>query len=113
MEMYRIMFNFLQKGLDPITIENVKSDQSILEVALENDVDLHNDCGGVCACSTCHCYIEKGAAHLPEKSDREEDFISRALEPKENSRLSCQCILEDGDGYIEVIIPDQTQDFEG
>ena len=111
--MYNITFRFLQKGLEPVIIKNVEPDQSILEVALENDIDLHNDCGGVCACSTCHSYIEKGMEYLPEKSDREEDFISRALEPKENSRLSCQCILEDGEGNIEVLIPDQTQDFDG
>lgn len=110
--MYRIRFNFLQKGLDPIIIENVEPDQSILEVALENDIDLHSDCGGVCACSTCHCYIEKGTEYLPEKTDREEDFIEMALEPKENSRLACQCILEEGGGDIEVTIPDQTQGFD-
>lgn len=110
--MYRIRFNFLQKGLAPITIENVDPDQSILEVALENDIDLHSDCGGVCACSTCHCYIENGSEYLPEKTDREEDFIEMALEPKENSRLACQCILEEGEGEIEVTIPDQTQGFD-
>lgn len=109
--MYDITFNFLQKGLEPVILKNIESDQSILEVALENDIDLHCDCGGVCACSTCHCYIEKGAEHLPEKTDREEDFIADALEPKENSRLACQCILEEGEGEIEVTIPDQTQDF--
>ena len=110
--MYNITFRFLQKGLEPVIIKNVEPDQSILEVALENNINLHSDCGGVCTCSTCHSYIEKGAEHLPEKSDREEDFILRALDPKENSRLSCQCILEEGEGNIEVLIPDQTQDFD-
>ena len=102
----------MQKGLDPVTIKDVESDQSILEVALQNDINLHCDCGGVCACSTCHSYIEKGEEYFPEKTDREEDFISSALEPKENSRLSCQCILEDGEGEIVVVIPDQTQGFD-
>ncbi len=102
----------MQKGLDPLTIKDVVPDQSILEVALENDINLHCDCGGVCACSTCHSYIEKGIEYFPEKTDREEDFISNALEPKENSRLSCQCILEEGEGEIVVVIPDQTQGFD-
>ncbi|MEO9004662.1 MAG: 2Fe-2S iron-sulfur cluster-binding protein [Ginsengibacter sp.] len=105
-------FNFLQKSLDPITIENVKDDQSILDVALDNDIEIHTDCGGVCACSTCHCYIEEGKEYLPEISDREEDFISMAMNPKDNSRLSCQCILAEGHGEIEVTIPDQTQNFD-
>jgi ferredoxin, 2Fe-2S len=110
--MYQITFRFLQEGLEPVVVKDVEPDQSILEVALDNNIDLHCDCGGVCACSTCHSYIDKGAEHLPEISDREEDFLSRAIDPKENSRLSCQCILEEGDGEIEVTIPDQTQNFD-
>ncbi len=109
MMMYNVQFKFEQKGLAPITIENVESDQSILEVALKNDIDLHHNCGGVCACSTCHVYVENGEDHLPEISDKEEDFIDRAVSPRLNSRLGCQCILEDGDGEIIVTLPDQTQ----
>ncbi len=109
MMMYNVQFKFEQKGLAPITIENVEPDQSILEVALKNDIDLHHNCGGVCACSTCHVYVENGEDHLPEISDKEEDFIDRAVSPRLNSRLGCQCILEDGDGEIIVTLPDQTQ----
>ncbi len=108
-EMYNVKFKFEQKGLEPITFENIEADQSILEVALKNDIDLHHNCGGVCACSTCHVYVEKGEEHLPELTDREEDFIDRAINPKLISRLGCQCILEDGEGEIIVTIPDQTQ----
>ncbi len=108
--MYTIKFNFEQKGLEPVTIENVASGQSILEVALDNNIELHHNCGMVCACSTCHLYVDKGEDHLPELSDKEEDFIDRARNPKLNSRLGCQCILEDdGNGTIEVTIPDQSQ----
>lgn len=107
--MYNITFKFEQRGLEPITIENVESDQSILEVALKNDIDLHHNCGGVCACSTCHVYVEKGENMVEELSDREEDFIDRAINPRLNSRLSCQCILVKGDGDIEVLLPDQSQ----
>lgn len=111
-EMYNITFKFLQKGLAPLIIKNVEPDQSILEIALENDINLHCDCGGVCACSTCHSYIEKGNEYFPEKTGREEDFIFSALNPEENSRLSCQCVLEEGAGEIIVVIPDQTQGFD-
>ena len=107
--MYNVTFKFEQKGLEPITIKNVEPDQSILEVALKNDIDLHHNCGGVCACSTCHVYVESGEDYLPELSDKEEDFIDRAINPRLNSRLSCQCILGDGDGEITVSLPDQTQ----
>src|SRR4051812_4561621 len=107
--MYSVTFKFEQKGLEPVTINNVEPDQSILEVALTNDIDLHHNCGGVCACSTCHLYVEKGEDSLEELTDKEEDFIDRAINPRLNSRLGCQCVLLDGDGEIVVTLPDQTQ----
>ncbi len=107
--MYKVTFKFEQKGLQPITIENVASDQSLLEVALINDIDLHHNCGGVCACSTCHLYIEKGEDLVEELSDKEEDFIDRAVNPRLNSRLGCQCVLHPTGGEIIVTLPDQTQ----
>ena len=107
--MYSITFKFEQKGLEPITINNVEANQSILEVALKNDINLHHNCGGVCACSTCHLYVEKGEDLVEELSDKEEDFIDRAISPRLNSRLGCQCILLPDGGEVVVTLPDQTQ----
>jgi len=107
--MYKITFRFEQKGLEPITLENIEDDQSILEVALKNDIELHHNCGGVCACSTCHLYVEKGEDFIEELSDKEEDFIDRAVNPRLSSRLGCQCMLNSGSGEIIVTLPDQTQ----
>lgn len=107
--MYTVKFNFEEKGLEPITLNNVEPGQSLLELALSNDIDLHHNCGGVCACTTCHLYIEKGMDHIDELTDREEDFIDRAISPKLNSRLGCQSLLLDGEGEIEVTLPDQSQ----
>jgi 2Fe-2S ferredoxin len=107
--MYKITFRFEQKGLEPITLENIDEDQSILEVALKNNIELHHNCGGVCACSTCHLYVENGETFIEELSDKEEDFIDRAVNPRLNSRLGCQCMLNSGSGDITVTLPDQTQ----
>ena len=107
--MYTVTFKFEQKGLDPVTIENVEPNQSLLEVALKNDIELHHNCGGVCACSTCHLYVEAGETYLEELSDKEEDFIDRAVNPRLNSRLGCQCVLHEASGDILVTLPDQTQ----
>ena len=107
--MYTITFKFEQKGLVPVTLNNIEPDQSILEVALKNDIDLHHNCGGVCACSTCHLYVNEGDNFVEELSDKEEDFIDRAINPRLNSRLGCQCILLNGNGNIMVTLPDQTQ----
>lgn len=107
--MYNIKFKFEQKGLEPITLSNIEAGQSILEVALKNDIELHHNCGGVCACSTCHLYLETGEDLVEELSDREEDFIDRAVNPRLNSRLGCQCVLLEDGGDIVVTLPDQTQ----
>jgi 2Fe-2S ferredoxin len=107
--MYTIKFRFEEKGREPVTLSNIEPDQSLLEVALLNDIELHHNCGGVCACSTCHVYINKGEDFLEELSDKEEDFIDRAINPRINSRLGCQCVLLEGSGEIEVTLPDQTQ----
>lgn len=106
--MYTIRFRFEEKGLEPVTIEQCSPDDSILEVALKNNIQLHHNCGGVCACSTCHIYLESGEDFVEELSDKEEDFIDRARNPKLNSRLSCQCVLLDGSGTLEVTVPDQS-----
>ena len=91
--MYSIKVNFEQKGLTPVTLENIEADQSLLEVMLDNGIELHHNCGAVCACSTCHLYVNKGMEHLAELSDKEEDFIDRAVSPRIESRLGCQCEL--------------------
>jgi 2Fe-2S ferredoxin len=107
--MYTITFNFEQKGLKKITLTGIEPDQSLLEIALKNDIDLHHNCGGVCACSTCHLYVNKGEDYMEEMTDKEEDFVDRAINPRLNSRLGCQCVLHPGSGEIEVTLPDQTQ----
>lgn len=107
--MYNITFKFEQKGLEPVTLSNIAPGQSILELALDHGIDLHHNCGGVCACSTCHLYVESGDQFLEELSDKEEDFIDRAVSPRLNSRLGCQCELLPGSGSITVTLPDQSQ----
>ncbi|MFM1930194.1 MAG: hypothetical protein RL387_1522 [Bacteroidota bacterium] len=107
--MYSIKVNFEQKGLETVTLDNIAPDQSLLEVMLDNGIELHHNCGAVCACSTCHLYVNKGMEHLAELSDKEEDFIDRAVSPRIESRLGCQCELQEGTGLIEVTLPDQTQ----
>jgi 2Fe-2S ferredoxin len=108
--MYTINIQFEQKGKEPVSLENIKAGDSLLEVLLDHDIDLHHNCGGVCACSTCHLYVNEGMDSLAELSDKEEDFIDRAISPRLNSRLGCQCILqEDASGTISVTLPDQTQ----
>lgn len=107
--MYNIKINFEQKGLESTTITSNAIGDSLLEILLDNGIELHHNCGAVCACSTCHLYVNSGEDFLEELSDKEEDFIDRAINPRINSRLGCQCVLQQGSGNIEVTLPDQTQ----
>ncbi len=100
-----ITFKFEEKNKSPLTVE-IFEGESILDVALDNDIHLNHNCGGVCGCSTCHVYVETGEDLFPEMNDREEDYVDRARNPKFNSRLACQCKLQE-DGNLVVTIPDQ------
>jgi 2Fe-2S ferredoxin len=107
--MATVKFTFEDPTIAPVTVKNVASDTSILEVAEENGVHLNHNCGGVCACSTCHVYVLSGEDALEEMSDKEENFVDRAINPRIESRLGCQCIILDNDAIIEVEIPDQSR----
>ncbi len=107
--MYNIKINFEQKGVETKTIASNAVGDSLLEVLLDNNIELHHNCGAVCACSTCHIYVNSGEDFLEELSDKEENFIDRAVNPRINSRLGCQCVLQPGSGNIEITLPDQTQ----
>ncbi len=107
--MYTIKIKFEQKGAESRTLENIEPGDSLLEVCLDNDIELHHNCGGVCACTTCHLYVNSGMEHIEEITEKEEDFIDRAVNPRLNSRLGCQSVLLDGEGVVEITLPDQSQ----
>ena len=100
---------FEQPGLSPVTLNNVEPGYSLLEIALNNSIGLHHDCGGICACSTCHIYLEKGALFVADMGRREEDLVAREGNWRLVSRLACQCLLHEGRGEIEVTLPDQSK----
>ena len=104
MDIFKVKINFEDKALQSIELP-IAEGESVLDVCLENGIELQHNCGGVCGCSTCHIYVNKGMDNIQEISDKEEDFIDRAVNPRINSRLGCQCIVIDGD--IEVTLPDQ------
>lgn len=107
--MAKVKFTFEDKLLKEVIVEDAEEGFSVLEIAEDHDVHLNHNCGGVCACSTCHVYVEAGEEYLEEISDKEEDFIDRAINPRLESRLGCQCIILEEDAEIEIQIPDQSQ----
>jgi len=66
---------------------------SLMQAAIAHGVDgIVGECGGSCACATCHCYVdETRLAQLPAPSDNELDMLANvAAECRPNSRLACQ-----------------------
>jgi len=106
--MATIKVTFEEKGLEPRTLENIPAGESLLDIIEDNGMHLNSNCGGVCACSTCHVYINEGEDFLEEISDKEEDFIDRAVNPRLESRLGCQCIVLTDDAVVDVTVPDQS-----
>ena len=80
---------------------------TVMEGAVQNDIPgIDADCGGGMACATCHVYVnENWIDKLPKKEDGEEDMLDMAYEPKTNSRLSCQLIVNDDLDGLVVNIP--------
>ena len=70
---------------------------SVMEGAVKNLIPgIDADCGGACACATCHVYVDPAwADKLPPKSDMEETMLDFAQELQPNSRLSCQIRVTD------------------
>jgi len=76
---------------------------TVMETAIKNQVpEIEAECGGACACSTCHVYVqEEWREKTGEPSPMEEDMLDFAFEVKPNSRLSCQMkVREDWDGLV-------------
>ncbi len=82
---------------------DVKPGNSVMEGAVKNNVPgIDADCGGACACATCHVYVDD--AWMPAvggRSDMEESMLDFAESVKDNSRLCCQIkVTEALDGLI-------------
>ena len=84
--------------------------QSLLDVALNNDIHLDHACGGNCACTTCHVWVKKGAELLSEMADDEADKLDMAADLQLNSRLGCQSVIQ-GPGEIVVEIPEWNRNY--
>ena len=70
---------------------------TVMEGAVQNNIPgIDADCGGSCACATCHVYVdEKWFSKLSEKESAEVDMLDMAYEPNKFSRLSCQLTVSD------------------
>ena len=78
-------------------IIDVKPGQSVMEGAVKNNIPgIDADCGGACACATCHVYVDAAwTEKTGTKSAMEESMLDFAEGVEPNSRLSCQIKVTD------------------
>ncbi|MEP7220647.1 MAG: 2Fe-2S iron-sulfur cluster-binding protein [Bacteroidota bacterium] len=90
-----------------ITVEALEG-ENFLDLAMQNGIDLQHNCGGVCACSTCHVIVREGLDTLSEMEDDEGDQLDEAEGQTVMSRLGCQAKIH-GDCVVE--IPQMNEDI--
>ncbi|MGO9674479.1 MAG: 2Fe-2S iron-sulfur cluster-binding protein [Methylocella sp.] len=82
---------------------------TVMEAAIRNAIpEITAECGGGCACATCHVYIDEAFLALTGKaSDQEEDMLDFAYKVQPNSRLSCQIVVTQELDGLTVRTPDR------
>ena len=82
-----------------------RNDWSVMEILRDAGLPVAAECGGACACATCHVYVDQDwFDKLPPRSDAEVDMLDMALAVEPNSRLSCQIICKPELDGIEITI---------
>ena len=81
---------------------------TLMEVAVDNNiVGMVAECGGACACATCHTYVASAwLDKLPAVDDMEDAMLEAALDRQANSRLSCQIEITEALDGLEVTVAD-------
>jgi ferredoxin, 2Fe-2S len=105
MAVYKVTFLPLNKTVEVDDEKYPLADHgkpgSLLDIALAHDIALEHNCGGSCACTTCHVIVKDGAENLSEMQDDEEDRLDMAEGLTIHSRLGCQAVVR-GDVVVEI-----------
>lgn len=87
---------------------DVDAGKTLMQAALDNGIDsILAECGGCCSCATCHCYVDDAwTSKVGEAGEDEKEMLEGVLDPKDNSRLSCQITLTDELDGLVVSLPE-------
>jgi 2Fe-2S ferredoxin len=98
---------FIEHNGNAHTVQ-AESGLSLMRAAVDNNVPgIDADCGGECACATCHVYVDAAwFARTGEKSDMENSMLGFAAVTQDNSRLSCQITMTDALDGLVVSLPE-------
>lgn len=82
----------------------------VMEVIRDYGLPIKAECGGACSCATCHVYVDaEWLAKLYPPTDEETDMLDEAFEVQDNSRLSCQILMEDQFDGLKVTLAPGTE----
>ena len=89
-------------------LEGFRVMEVIRDWSSESGIGIKAECGGACACATCHVFVEEAwIDKLPDMLEEEEDRLDEAFDVEPNSRLSCQLLMSETlDGLEVTIAPD-------
>lgn len=76
--------------------------ETILDVALKNNIDIEHACEKSCACTTCHIIVREGFDSLDESDELEDDMLDKAWGLEPESRLGCQACVNGQDLVVEI-----------
>ena len=99
---------FIQQNGAEQTVEGLPG-MTVMEAAIHNQVPgIEAECGGACACATCHVYIEPDwVEKVGARNPMEEDMLDFAFDVRDNSRLSCQIKVSDALDGLRVKVPEK------
>jgi len=98
--MPKVIYTDLDGERHEVEVEN---GYSVMEGAVNNNINgIVAECGGACACATCHSYIDPAwLDKLPPMDDMEDSMLDAAYDRRDNSRLTCQIEMNDSlDGLV-------------
>jgi 2Fe-2S ferredoxin len=98
--------NFVDHKGETRTVD-VENGATVMEAAIRNAIPgIEAECGGACACATCHVYVDEAwTAEVGEPEAMEEDMLDFAYDVQPNSRLSCQIKVRDALDGLVVRVP--------
>jgi len=99
---------FIQHDGTEQTIDAVPG-MTVMETAVKHQVPgIDADCGGACACATCHVYVEpEWKDKLAPRAAMEEDMLDFAFDVRDSSRLSCQIKVSEALNGLRVRVPEK------
>jgi len=99
---------FIQSSGTEQTVDGLPG-MSVMEAAVKNLVPgIDADCGGACACATCHVFVEpEWVEKTGKRNSMEEDMLDFAFDVRANSRLSCQIKISDALDGLRVRVPEK------